>query len=53
MLLPDSGVVEGTGDGRSQEAIKRADSALYEAKEEGRNGVRAFLSPTQAATGHG
>jgi diguanylate cyclase (GGDEF)-like protein len=37
------GVTEGTGDGRSQEAIRRADAALYEAKAAGRNQVRSAV----------
>jgi diguanylate cyclase (GGDEF)-like protein len=44
------GVVECTGDGKSQEAIKRADDALYDAKQAGRNRVRAYSSPAQVAT---
>jgi diguanylate cyclase (GGDEF)-like protein len=44
------GVVEGTGDGRSEEAIKRADDALYEAKQSGRNRVRASTPPSQVVT---
>ncbi len=39
------GVIEGAGDGQSQEAIKRADAALYEAKAAGRNRVKAQSAP--------
>jgi diguanylate cyclase (GGDEF)-like protein len=45
------GVVEGIGDGRAEEAIKRADDALYEAKQSGRNQVAARTSPAKMATG--
>jgi len=42
------GVADGTGDGMSHRVVRRADDAMYEAKEAGRNLVR--LRPLSSAT---